>query len=78
MSKVKIITECIRPPIPDRSHDWRAYYHWDDEADAMLGEGETEEAAVLDLFKKSAEADDDGSAIEEVINFAIIGWQVPL
>jgi len=71
----KVLTDYYQPPIPDRSFDWSAHYEWDDEEDAMLGHGETEEAAVLDLFKKSAEADDDGSAIEEVIHFAVIGWK---
>jgi len=44
-----IITEYIHPPIPDRSHDWVAY--WEDyEEHGPIGYGKTEEEAIQDLL----------------------------
>lgn len=49
---MSVITEHISPPIPIRSHDWRA---WDDEVDpeiGLSGWGATEVEAVNDLMGK--------------------------
>ena len=65
----------ICPPIPDRSHDWQARFDWfDGDEDQPVGYGETEESAVIDLLKNSADFDDDGSIIDEIIDLAIFGY----
>lgn len=46
--KMKIITQHIYPPIPDRSHDWQACLEdWD--IGDKIGYGATEEEAIEDL-----------------------------
>lgn len=50
----KIKTFNPRPPIPERSFDWVAYY--DDDANAGLwGYGSTEQVAIDDLVMLTAE-----------------------
>lgn len=44
----KIITSFVFPPIPDRDHDWLAYYA-DTEESGRYGYGPTEAAAMRDL-----------------------------
>jgi hypothetical protein len=46
----KIVTNHIRPPIPDRSYDWRAYYDGEEER-REYGYGRTEEEAIADLLE---------------------------
>ena len=43
----KIITQHIFPPIPDRSHDWMAFF--DDRDEGPTGFGTTEAEAIADL-----------------------------
>lgn len=47
---MKIITSNIYPPIPDRSHDWGAYYDGNEE-DGFKGYGATEAEAIRDLVE---------------------------
>ena len=47
MSKLNIKTEFVNPPIPDRSHDWAAWY--DEYEEEGCGFGKTEEEAIEDL-----------------------------
>lgn len=47
---MKIVTTYIYPPIPDRSHDWGAYYEGLEE-DGYKGYGATEAAAIRDLVE---------------------------
>lgn len=47
---MKIITSNIYPPIPDRSHDWGAYYDGKEE-DGYKGFGATEAEAIRDLVE---------------------------
>ena len=44
----KIITHFVFPPIPDRTHDWCAYYEGDEET-GRYGWGETKEEAIREL-----------------------------
>lgn len=44
----KIVTTNLFPPIPDRSHDWGAYYEGEDE-NGYKGFGATEVEAIRDL-----------------------------
>lgn len=44
----KIVTSHVFPPIPDRSHDWCAYYEGEEEA-GLYGYGVTEAAAIEDF-----------------------------
>lgn len=44
----KIITQCIKPPIPLRGYDWAAYREDYDEGD-IIGYGSTEQEAIDDL-----------------------------
>lgn len=44
---MKIITQHIFPPIPDRSHDWAAYV--DGEEEGFTGFGPTEADSIADL-----------------------------
>lgn len=44
----KIVTYPAFPPIPDRSHDWCAYYDGEEEA-ANYGWGKTKEEAIANL-----------------------------
>jgi len=74
---VSIETEFVCPPIPDRTHDWRAQFSWHDgdDEEAPVGWGETEREAVLNLMAQAADFDgDDGSCWEEVIDLAIVCW----
>lgn len=48
MNPRKIVTECIRPPIPIRQFDWRATYAGYEPGDPM-GYGATEAEAMADL-----------------------------
>jgi len=43
-----IVTNFINPPIPQRGHDWCAFYDGEEEA-GNYGYGETEQRAVDDL-----------------------------
>jgi len=74
-SMTTIVTTAVYPPIPTRDHDWSAHFDWDDGDQAMIGNGETESDAVISLLIAATEADDDGSAIEEVIEMALQGWK---
>lgn len=42
-----IITECVFPAIPDRSHDWAAYR----DPEGRIGWGRTEEEAIAKLME---------------------------
>jgi hypothetical protein len=53
---VKIITENVCPPIPDRSHDWQATAE-NYEPGAPMGSGPTERAAIEDLVEQLVEAE---------------------
>lgn len=44
----KVITECVCPPIPIRTFDWRAFYDGDEEY-GRCGYGKTEQQAIDDL-----------------------------
>lgn len=57
-----------------RSHGWSASFDWQDESD-VCGYGESEADAVLDLIVKASEADDDGSATEEIADMAFSHWK---
>ena len=74
--KNEIVTTNVYPPIPDRSHDWAARFTWDDDEEALTGEGETEANAVLDLLIKGVEDDSDGSAAETVVDMAFRTWEM--
>ena len=69
-----IVTDHVRPPIPGRSHDWRAVFVDHDEEDWTLpiGWGETEESAVIDLLR---EALGNGDYDDDLINLALEGWR---
>jgi len=51
MANMKIKTDNIMPPIPDRNHDWSAidYDTYDGEG-SPIGTGPTERKAILDLM----------------------------
>ena len=49
--KEQILTEHVYPPIPDRSHDWRAYRDGY-EPGKPVGYGPTEQAAINDLLEQ--------------------------
>ena len=49
--KVKIVTNFIYPPIPQRQFDWSAVTD-DYEGGQPIGYGETEAAAVADLMEQ--------------------------
>lgn len=75
--KSRIVTDYEYPPIPDRSHDWRATFEWFCGDDYQpTGWGETEAEAVLDLMNEAADFEDYGACLEEVINWAIEGWHL--
>ena len=48
---MNIKTEHITPPIPIRSHDWRAWDDDDDPETGYSGWGATEVEAINDLMK---------------------------
>ena len=48
----KIVTRYIYPPIPDRSHDWCAWYDDDGEEAGRYGYGATEAEAIEDLTEE--------------------------
>jgi hypothetical protein len=57
---VKISTEHVYPPIPDRSMDWSAIregYCGCGECNPLIGRGRTEDAAIADLLEQEAEAE---------------------
>jgi hypothetical protein len=56
---MRVITEFIHPPIPDRSHDWRATRDGYEPGDKM-GYGRTERQAVADLLAESGCRDHGG------------------
>ena len=45
---MKIMTNNVYPPIPDRRFDWRAYYEGQEER-RQYGYGQTEQEAISDL-----------------------------
>lgn len=47
--RFKIVVYYENPPIPDRSHDWQAYYEGQEEM-GQYGEGSTPYMAILDLI----------------------------
>lgn len=49
----KIVTSHVFPPIPDRSHDWCAYYDGEEEA-GLYGYGATEAEAIEDFVTNCA------------------------
>lgn len=53
----KIITNHEYPPIPDRSHDWAAYYEGTEE-NGNYGWGKTEAEAIADLVENYGEGDE--------------------
>lgn len=72
--KPLVETTYVYPPIPDRSHDWAARFEFHDGDTDLIGEGKTENAAVLDLFTNAVDHDDDGSVMEEIVNLAFGAW----
>lgn len=60
---MKLYTEHVYPPIPDRSMDWLAYDAdtYGGEPGEIVGRGPTEREAIEDLFDRSVNrAYDDG------------------
>lgn len=55
--RVLVITSYIRPPIPDRNHDWQAVLD-SYEPNDPIGHGPTEADAVCDLYMQIAERED--------------------
>lgn len=49
----KVVTSHVFPPIPDRSHDWCAYYEGQEEA-GLYGYGATEAEAIEDFVVNCA------------------------
>jgi len=45
----KVVTTRVQPPIPDRRHDWCAYFDGEEEAGGY-GYGSTEDEAIDDLL----------------------------
>jgi hypothetical protein len=45
-----IATSFVFPPIPDRTHDWAAWYD-DQNEDSPVGYGRTEQEAINDLIQ---------------------------
>ena len=74
MPKPIVVTTAVYPPIPTRNHDWAARFEFHDEDTDLIGEGETENDAVLDLFTNAVEYDGDGSEQEEIVNLAFGAW----
>jgi hypothetical protein len=71
-----IVTTYIYPPIPTRFHDWHARWDWQDEESTLVGWGDTEDSAVLNLLTASVDDDEfDGEPQEEVINLAHVAWK---
>ena len=63
---MKIVTEHVYPPIPDRSCDWSAVD--DDTYDgpgSLIGWGPTEDAAIADLEQKMDDADEAAAAARD-------------
>ena len=54
----KIVTSHIFPPIPDRNHDWCAYFDGDEER-GHYGYGRTELAAIRDFIENCVEDESD-------------------
>jgi hypothetical protein len=50
--KARVRTEHVFPPIPDRSHDWRATFD-DYEPGDPMGYGPTESAAINNLIEQA-------------------------
>lgn len=77
MAEVKIITSFICPPIPDRNHDWHAYWSCDDPEDLPVeGYGRAEESAVISLLQNTLYTlDKDEGADDLIIDLALKGWQ---
>lgn len=70
-----IVTEFIAPLIPYRNRDWRATWEdYDPERDPAdaVGEGATEESAVIDLIDKSI---GHGEYDDFITYLAFAGWK---
>lgn len=66
-----IVTSHLFPPIPDRSHDWVAYF--DGEEEGLNGFGRTELNAVTDLIMQRDEQKSERiEALEELVAGAAI------
>jgi hypothetical protein len=53
---MKIVTQYIHPPIPDRSHDWIAYDDDTHDIGSPEGYGRTEADAIADLLEQLDDA----------------------
>lgn len=53
MTKRKIVTSYIFPPIPLRQFDWLAYFEDEGEENSPQGWGSTEQAAIADLLQEA-------------------------
>jgi hypothetical protein len=58
----KIITKFVHPPIPDRSRDWSA--HFEGREEWLIGRGQTEQSAIVDLYAQAAEKDALGAVLQ--------------
>ena len=64
------------PPYLQRSQEWAARVTWDDEEEALTGEGVSEADAVRVVLQKGVEDDRDGSAAETVVDMAFRTWEM--
>ena len=79
--KKAIITSHDCPPIPLRGADWSARFEWfdGDDEDQPIGMGQTEALAITDLITNGAAVDDDdGSIMDEILNYAVAGAMIDL
>ena len=53
-ASLKIVTQCVAPPIPLRNFDWVAFYYGEDE-EGERGWGKTEEEAIQNLKDQANE-----------------------
>lgn len=55
---MRIITDHVFPPIPERSMDWCAFFDGQEEKTRWQGWGPTEAAAIADLHERLAGYDE--------------------
>jgi len=66
MSKRKIVTSFIHPPIPIRTVDWCAWFDGEEEG-GVVGYGATEADAIEDLLWEDGMADEaDRERLQEI------------
>ena len=75
MTRPKIITAYLNPPIPTRQNDWCAHYDGEEEA-GMYGWGATEAEAIQDFIDNCQEHHDERLGLSDLLAAQTMARQI--